>query len=199
MTVTLFLIRGVIDPPQPIPLASCSRDRPYSPSRARICEWQETYPTERIEQVLTQNQTPAEGDTTFWAARSIFYFSLLDNFISMTKIPFVLTKVHTLFVQREMKESYTGFFAPFLSDQTRQTFNCVEKGDRADEITTIQDMETSIQQEGRLVQRQLAVLLTYFLCDPLTAMIGFTYRRESGEQTTRFWYKGVAIESGPQV
>lgn len=184
------MVFGTIDP-QIIRPTSCMWDCPSLPQiQCSIV----TYPEDYVRKMLIQYAQPEKGDICFWAVRSVFYFALQDNFISMTKIPFVLTESKILFVQRADFKFYTGFFAPFLPEAERQKRHCIEEADRSDEISTGEDAVKSIVEEEVAIRLPLAVLLVYFLQDDLAAMIGFTYKRASGQQTTRFWYKKVAIE-----
>lgn len=186
-TINLYYIGGVITPPA----LNCAQESELMPKVSELFVWDEECDVENCKQVLKQNFDPSDFDSDYWKVQTILHFKVSSLF-SLVFLPSKLEEEQTFFIQKYKSEPpYDGFWAPYLSENRKEKYGCIERPDRADEINNQEDIERSIEGIGSELNLDIKAFLQCFLKDTWSAMVGFTYLNEDGKKTTRCWYKRV--------
>lgn len=182
--------------PLPKNMPRCGMEQPYSLTCPEVTTKILNFDRERLKEVRDNFQNRFSRSPEFWKIRIITHLAAAPQFFSATFIPFDLTATQTWFVQKNRLEPpYNGFFAPFLSKQQQTEFGCIDNTDPFSIISSEDEIVDSIQNIESTVYSDTLTLLSYFLQDSLTGLIGLTYLNYYGKQTTRFWCKASLLKA----
>lgn len=190
-TVTLFFIGGVIKPAHTsvnCGLSARCYQSHYPTPITKISEhslevWQD------IKNHFEERADPAAFD--FWQQKIVVHFATDPLFCSVSFYPKDLASSQTWHIQKDKTDPpLEGFWAPYLSSKAKKRWGCLNDLPQLDWIVTSEDVDRSIEHLSPAIYPQMRVLLNDFLRDPLSQMIGFTYRSNlEGPHQIRFWRK----------
>jgi hypothetical protein len=189
-TISLLFIGGMIDPPQH--LVNCALEKRYRRNSPQAQVNIADFSTEALMKSRDNFDSLVSESPDFWNLRMITHVATSPLFLSVTFIPSNLKAKSTWFVQKySIEPPFIGFLSPSvnLSDKMRAEWGCVDKVDQLDEIRCEEDIEMSISGIDPIVQFDIKTLLSYFLKDSSSILVGLTYLDNSCSPTTRFWNK----------
>lgn len=205
--VNLYCIGGIIAPidtTAPLHHAACGRE--LESNQTNLTMWS---PPEISHEIfsfsvdLLKESLGTEQESTssyFCKTRLIHYFAL-TSLCSLTFIPFDLTSDQTLFLEKEVtRPPFTGYFAPYLSEKKQRKWGCIKIEDCVThELDFVREIIPSLDGINCSHSAEIPILLALFLDDPLTAVIGITFKQaisptaESESYATHFWIKSKQI------
>jgi hypothetical protein len=96
-------------------------------------------------------------------------------------------------VQKNPEPPFHGFLAPFFPEDMREELGCVTKVGAIPQ--TYKEIKDSFRQVHQNVLEDALKMTEYFLQDPMSALMGITYK-VGDEYKTHFWMKSKVINLG---
>ncbi|MBA3284742.1 MAG: hypothetical protein H0U27_06755 [Nitrosopumilus sp.] len=205
--VNLYCIGGIIAPiDTSLPLYQTACGRELESNKTNLTIWSPpeisheiySFSLDLLKESLGHEQEPTSS--YFWKTRLIHYFAL-TSICSLTFIPFDLTSDQTLFLQRNITSPpFTGYFASYLSEKKQRKWGCIKFKDCVThDLDFARDIIPSLHGINSSHSAEIAILLALFLDDPLSAVIGITFKQaaspfaESESYATHCWIKSKQI------
>jgi hypothetical protein len=184
MTITLDHTYGIITPQAQLNCRQTS-NQAWVP---QVNVYSQEYSTEEIDSILTASD---DSTSSFWKMRTWAHLAVVPRFCAMTFLPFDWTTVQTLLVRKNGEGSlFENSYAPYFPESDQKELGCISTTEKVHNIYSLHDLQQGLEDIDEEISSDVLKMLSCFVQDPTTHVLGLTYRDKSGEQKiTKLWSK----------